>query len=172
VELAARVVVAVYYRRFGGDGGFGGGWVVAVVVVVTVIVVVIAWGDDGVADGAAVEVEFVDEFFADVDLNACGWIVGDGRVVAGEDLGVVGGGGAVGFVPVEEEFEGGGVVGGGVLGDGEVDVAGGVVAGGECSSEVGVQRSRVSWRFGGGGFFSRFLGGRFGRGNVVGGVLI
>ena len=59
--------------------------------IVVIVVIVVGVGlRDGVADGAAVEVELVDEFFADEDLNARRWVVGNGGIVAGEDAGVVG----------------------------------------------------------------------------------
>lgn len=150
-------------ERVGGGRGFNGGC--------GSVAAVIVLRGRGIADGAAVEVEFVDAFFADEDFNDGGRAIRCGRVDAGCHFGVAGGGGAGDLLPVEEDLEDGGVVGGCALGDGEVDVAGDVIAGGECSSEVGLERNRSNWRLGGrrsGGFCGRCGGGglRLRRGGV------
>ncbi len=125
----------------------------------------------GVADGAAVEVEFVDQFFTDEDLHTSRRCIGWRRVVAGKHAGIIGGRRAIDRVAVEGDFEGSRVVGGSVFGDAEVDVARDVIAGGEGSGEVGLQWSRVGWGFGGGACFRRCFCGGFGGGKVESGVL-
>ena len=108
----------------------------------------------GVADGAAVEVELVDQFFTDEDLYTSRWRIRSGRILAGEDFGVIGCGGARDRVVIEGDLESSGVVGGGIVGDGEVDVAGDIIACGEGAGEEGLQGSRFSGRLGSGGVFS------------------
>ena len=126
----------------------------------------------GVADGTGVEVEFVDQFFTDDDLHTSRWSIGSGRIFAGEDFGVIGCGGARDRVVVEGDLERGRVVGGGIVGNGEVDVACYIIASGEGASEEGLQWGGFSGRLGGSRFFGWGFGGsqffRWGFGGLYG----